>query len=353
MEGFRKPAARKRVSPDRAGQKATGLRTVALEAGHGGNGRHSQSVSRGEQSMSLGRDKREQDLDEEIGSHLRMAERDRIERGETPEEARYAARREMGNVSLIKEVTRGMWGTNWMHTLFQDLRYGVRVLWRNPGFTVIAVFTLALGISATTAIFSVVYGVLLRPLPFNQPEQLVRIWEKEKNGVDSNLSDPNFQDLRAQNHSLQGLAEFHSGLESVSGGSEPKRLMVAAVSSDFFPLMRVSPIRGRGFAPEDQHVGAAPVVLVSYGYWQQYLNSAADLSTLRLRVEDQSASVIGVLPPGFRFPQDCDIWVPREFYPPLPGRTAHNWEGIARLRDGVTLTRARDDLGSIARAIKK
>ena len=299
------------------------------------------------------RQKREQELDEEIGSHLVMAERDRIERGETPEEARYAARREMGNEGLIKEVTRGTWGTDWIGGLFQDIRYGVRMLIRNPGFTLIAVFTLALGISATTAIFSVVYGVLLRPLPFNQPEQLVRIWEKEKTGVDSNLSDPNFADLRAQNHSLQGLAEFHSGLESVSGGSEPKRLMVTSVSRDFFPIMRVSPIRGRGFASEDQRVGAAAVVLVSYGYWQQYLNSAADLSSLRLRIEDHSASVIGVLPPGFRFPQDSDIWVPREFYPPLPGRTAHNWEGIARLRDGVTLTQARDDLGSIAGAIKK
>jgi putative ABC transport system permease protein len=172
-----------------------------------------------------GRDKREQELDEEIGSHLRMAEHDRIERGETPEEARYAARREMGNVGLIKEVTRDMWGTNWIGNWFQDLRYGVRVLVRNPGFTLIAVFTLALGISATTAIFSVVYGVLLRPLPYDRPNQLVQVWEKDSKGDTMNLADPNFQDLRAQNHSLQGLAEFSSGLSSVSGGSEPKRLI--------------------------------------------------------------------------------------------------------------------------------
>jgi putative ABC transport system permease protein len=297
--------------------------------------------------------KREQELDEEITGHLRMAERDRMERGATPDEAHYAARREMGNVSLIKEVTRGMWGTNWMHTLLQDLRYGVRMLRRNQGFTLIAVFTLALGISATTAIFSVVYGVLLRPLPYYRPQQLAQVWEKEKNGQSSSLADPNFQDLRTQNRSLQRLAEFHSDLASVSGGSEPKRLMVATVSSDFFPLMRVSPIRGRSFAPEDQRVGAAPVVLVSYSYWKQYLNAADDLSSLKLRVENQSASVVGVLPPGFRFPQDSDIWVPRELYPPLPARTAHNWNAIARVRDGVTVTQAREDLDAIARAIKK
>jgi ABC-type antimicrobial peptide transport system permease subunit len=299
------------------------------------------------------RDKREQDLDEEIGSHLRMAERDRIERGETPEEARYAARREMGNVSLIKEVTRGVWGGNLMRTWFQDLRYGVRVLSRNRGFSLIAILTLALGISATTAIFSVVYGVLLRPLPYDRPDQLVKVSEKSSKGHDMNLADPNFQDFRAQNHSLQGLAEFSSGVTSVSGGSEPKRLMVAMVSSDFFPIMRVSPIRGRGFVPEDQRPGAGPVALVSYSYWQQYLNSTDDLSSVRVRAENRSASVIGVLPPGFRFPDDSDVWLPRELAPVLPARTAHNWEAIARLRDGITLEQARDDLSAIAGAIRK
>src|SRR5512140_459763 len=299
------------------------------------------------------RQKREQELDEEIRSHLRMAERDRMERGATPDEAHYAARREMGNVSLIKEVTRNMWGTDWMSVWLQDWRYGMRVLWRNPGFTLIAVFTLALGISATTAIFSVVYGVLLRPLPYDRPNQLVKVSEKSSKGHDMNLADLNFQDFRAQNRSLQGLAEFSSGLASVSGGSEPKRLVVASVSSDFFPIMRVSPIRGRGFAPEDQRPGAGAVALVSYSYWKQYLNSTDDLSSVMLRAENRSASVIGVLPPGFRFPDDADVWMPRELAPFLPARTAHNWEAIARLRDGITLAQARDDLSAIAGAIRK
>ncbi|HEY2236198.1 MAG TPA: ABC transporter permease [Candidatus Angelobacter sp.] len=297
--------------------------------------------------------KREQELDEEIGSHLRMAERDRIERGETPDEAHYAARREMGNESLIKEVTRSVWGTDWISTLGQDLRYGVRMLWRNPGFSLIAIFTLTLGISATTAIFSVVYGVLLRPLPYDRPDQLVKVSEKSSKGHEMNLADLNFQDFRAQNRSLQGLAEYSSGEASVSGGSEPKRLVVASVSRDFFPIMRISPIRGRGFAPEDQRPGAGAVALVSYSYWKQYLNSADDLSSVRLRAENRSASVIGVLPPGFRFPDDADVWMPRELAPVLPARTAHNWEALARLRDGVTLEQAREDLSAIGAAIKK
>jgi ABC-type antimicrobial peptide transport system permease subunit len=297
--------------------------------------------------------KREQDLDEEIGSHLQMAEQDRVERGQSPEEAYYAAHREIGNVSLIKEVTRGMWGGNWMSTLLQDLRYGVRVLRRNLGFTLIAVFTLALGISATTAIFSVVYGVLLKPLPYDQPDQLVQVWEKNKSGNTMAMADPNFQDLRAQNHSLQGLAEFGAWIQPVSHGSETRRLMVATVSSDFFPILRAAPVVGRTFATEDQHQGAAPAALVSYSYWKQDLNATPDLSTAKLRVGNQSASVIGVLPPGFRFPQDSDVWLPRELDAPLPSRTAHNSEALARLRDGVSLEQAQDDLDAIGRAIKR
>lgn len=304
--------------------------------------------------MSFGsRDQREQELDEELTSHLRMAEQDRMERGETREQAYYAARREMGNVSLIKEVTRGIWGGDWMSSWLQDLRYGMRVLRRNPSFSLIAVFTLALGISATTAIFSVVYGVLLRPLPYEKPDQLVRVWERSAKGNQMNLADPNFQDLHDQNHSLQGLAEFSAWVQPVSQSSEARRLMVASVSKDFFSIMRVAPVMGRSFAPEDQRQGAAPTVLVSYNYWKQDLNSAPDLSTVKLKVGNQSASVIGVLRPGFRFPEDSDVWMPSELEAPLPSRTAHNSRGIGRLRDGVSLDQARQDLDAIGANIKK
>src|SRR5258708_38351303 len=137
-----------------------------------------------------------------------------------------------------------------MEMLLQDLRFALRVLRKNPGFTLVAFFTLALGIGATTAIFSVVYEVLLRPLPYENPDQIVRLWEVNSQGQRVNFTDPNFEDIRSQSHSLQRLAEYRAWPESVSGGSEPTRTMVATVSHDFFPLMRVRPAFGRSFSAD-------------------------------------------------------------------------------------------------------
>src|ERR1700676_3199840 len=240
-----------------------------------------------------------------------------------------------------------------METMLQDLRYALRVLKRNPGFTSITVFTLALGIGATTAIFGVVYGVLLRPPPYDQPNQIVQLWESNDRGHRMNFTDPNFEDIRSQSHSLQGLAEFGTGVESVSGGAEPTRTMVASVSQDFFPLMRVRPVLGRGFLPENHRFGAAAVALVSYGYCRQRLGSATDLSAVKLTILNQAVSVIGVLPAEFRFPDQSEIWVPRELWERLRSRSAHNWRVIGRLRDGVEPEQAHAELVVIARQIKQ
>ncbi|MFZ0861401.1 MAG: ABC transporter permease [Candidatus Sulfotelmatobacter sp.] len=240
-----------------------------------------------------------------------------------------------------------------METMVQDLRYALRVLKKNPGFTFVTIFTLALGIGATTAIFGVVYGVLLRPLPYDKPDQLVQLREVDERGHGMNFADPNFEDIRSQNHSLQGLAEYGAGVESVSGGAEPTRTAMASVSQDFFPLMRVQPVLGRGFLPENHRFGAAPVALVSYEYWRQYLGSATDLSAIRLRILNQAVSVIGVMPAGFRFPEGSEIWVPRELWERLPSRTAHNWQVVGRLRDGISPDQAHAELIVIARQIKQ
>ena len=240
-----------------------------------------------------------------------------------------------------------------METMLHDLRYALRVLRKNPGFTFVTVFTLALGIGATTAIFGVVYGVLLRPLPYDKPNQIVQLWELNDRGHPMNFADPNFEDIRSQSHCLQGLAEYGAWVQSVSGGAEPTRTMVASVSQDFFPLMRVQPVLGRGFLPENHRFGAAPVALVSYGYWRQHLGSATDLSAVKLTILNQSASVIGVLPAGFRFPEESEIWVPRELFERFPSRTAHNWQIVGRLRDGIEPDQAHAELVVIARQIKQ
>src|SRR5437667_10258995 len=240
-----------------------------------------------------------------------------------------------------------------MTTLLNDLRYGARMLAKNPAFTAVAVLTLALGIGATSAIFSAVYGVLLRPLHYPQPDQIVELREVSAQGQPMNLADPNFEDLRSQSRALAAVAEYRAGVESVSGGSEPRRTMVASVSRDFFSVMGVEPIVGRAFAAQDQHVGAAPVALLSYGYWKQYLGGIADFSTVKLTIENRPYSVIGVLPPGFQFPLDSDLWVPRELSQRLPSRSAHNWRVVGRLRDGIPPAQARAELSGIARELKQ
>ena len=239
-----------------------------------------------------------------------------------------------------------------MQNLMQDLKYAVRVLVKNPGFTVIAVLILALGIGASSAIFSVVDAVLLRPLPYPNPQRIVTVWEKEANGHRTRLADPNFLDFRSQNHTLEGLATFFSGLDSVSGGSEPVRVTMAAVSQDFFKVMGVEPFRGREFSADETRLHGTPAMIVSYGYWQQYLGGRADFSQVHLSMDGQTYSVVGVMPPRFDFGSEgVAIWVPREPYGWSESRSSHNSEGIARLRDGVTVEQARADLDTIARRI--
>ena len=161
-----------------------------------------------------------------------------------------------------------------MSGYWQDLRYAARVLSKNPGVTAIMVFTLALGIGAATAIFSVVYGVLLRPLPYSAADRIMAISEINSNGRPARLADPNFDDFGDQSHSFQCIAKYAAETVSVSGASQPTRTMVAAVTPEFLTVFNVEPVIGRNFIASDDKKGTAPVVLVSYSYWRQYLGSA-------------------------------------------------------------------------------
>jgi putative ABC transport system permease protein len=240
-----------------------------------------------------------------------------------------------------------------MGILWLDLRHALRQLRHRPGFTAITVLTLALGIGATTAIFSVVYGVLLRPLSYPKPEQIVRLWEVDPAGHRMNFAEPNFVDLRAASNSFAAITETGGDEVTVTGGAAPTRVNAAVVSQDFFKVLGVSPVAGRGFSPEDQRQGAAPVLLVSHAYWQQYLGGAPDLSRFKLVADNHVFSVIGVMPQNFSFPDNTALWVPRDFFPPDTSRTAHNWVVFGRLTDRASLPQARAELDAIAHRLKQ
>src|SRR5215467_14233257 len=295
----------------------------------------------------------DRELDAEIASHVQLATEENLQRGLTPDEARRQALVRFGGPQQAREQHREARSLPFLETLLQDLRFAFRVLRKSPGFSAIAVLTLALGIGASTAIFSVVDAVLLRPLPYPNPQQVVTVWELSNNGHRMHLADPNFLDLREQNHSLVGLADFSSGPESVSGGSEPVRMNIAAVSQDFFKVMGVEPALGRLFASDELRLHGSPAMIVSYGYWQQYLGSRAGFSNVRLTMGGQVYPVVGVMPRGFDFPSGVSAWVSREQLDEWSSsRTSHNGEGIGRLRDGISLKQARADLSTIARRIK-
>src|SRR5579872_5417522 len=238
-----------------------------------------------------------------------------------------------------------------MGNVAQDIRYALRQLHKRLGFTSVAVITLALGIGASSAIFSVVYGVLLRPLPYSDPNRIMAVFEVNTQGTWSRLADPNFDDFRDQNHSFQAIAKYSAGIASVFGAGQPTRSMFANVSADFLNVFRVQPAIGRDFVPTDMKKGAAPVAIVSYGYWRQNLGSRTDLSQLHLKIDNVLYSVIGVLPDAFEFPSETALWVPADSDGENPSRTSHNYSAVARLRDGVASQQANAEISAIARRI--
>ena len=235
----------------------------------------------------------------------------------------------------------------------QDFSYALRLLFKSPLYAFVSVITLALGIGASTAIFSVVYGVLLRPLPYHKPEQIMRVWEVSSQGRKMPFADPNFEDIRTQNRSLQGMAEMRSAETPVSLDNQPDSVRVAFVSQDFFSVMGIQPSVGRLFSPEEQRFRAAPTAVVSYSYWQRQLHEARDLASLRFMVSKEPTLIIGVLPPGFHFPAENQIWMPREIEARLPSRTAHNWQVVGRLRDGLSVEQAQAELSAIAQRLSQ
>ena len=298
-------------------------------------------------------DRLSRELDAELSCHLDMHTADNLRSGMAPAEAHRVALLKLGGLQQTRESYRDARGFPLLDSVLQDLTFAFRTLRKSPAFTAAAVLTLALGIGANTAIFSVFYGVLLRPLPYPHPEQLVHLREVSAGGGRMNFSDPNFEDIRDQSRSLQGLAEYNGYPQTVTVDQTTSRVTVSSVTRDFFRVIGVQPNRGRGFLPEEQRFNAPISAIVSYSYWRQSLGSATDFTSLHVILGRQPLSIVGVMPPGFRFPDNADIWIPREIYEHNPSRTAHNWQLLGRLADGATIKQSRPELSAIAQRLKQ
>jgi predicted permease len=234
-----------------------------------------------------------------------------------------------------------------------DLRYGLRNLFRNPGFAAVAVLTLALGIGATTAIFSVVNGIFLRPLPYPEPARLMQVRMVYENGFqDSLLSYPDFQDLRDQNRTFAGLAAYTNRTTSAATTEQGFRVAWTQVSPGYFSVIGVPPALGRAFSADEEQTGAS-VAVVSYDYWQDRLRGSSDFASQSVRVNDQTYTVIGVMPRGYDFPVGTELWAPLQPPAAYPERTAKGFQVVGRLPDDISAGAAQQDLSAIATRLKQ
>jgi predicted permease len=300
----------------------------------------------------INRRRAEVELEEEIRTHLELETEQNVEVGMTPEEARYVALKTFGSVTLSKEDSRAMWGFRSLETLWQDVHFGVRMLMKNPGFTIVAVIALALGIGANSAIFSVVNTVLLRPLPYKDPDRLVMVWEDAtKQGFPRDTPAPaNYIDWRDQNQVFEGMAAIADMSFNLTGVGEPERIEGRRVSANLFTLLGVEPQLGRAFLPEEDQPGANRVVIMSHGLWQRRFGSDVTIIGKPLNLNGESYTVVGVMPPQFQFPSRTDeLWTPIAFpAQEAANRGGHYLKVVARIKPGVTLQQAQTEMNAIA-----
>ena len=236
----------------------------------------------------------------------------------------------------------------------RELRFAVRTLARKPGFTAVAVLTVAVAIGACTIIYSIVHGVLIQPLPYADPDRLVQVWQVNRGapGREGQFSDPNFEDLRDQSRAFAALGQYGAGTNTVIAGSTPHRVQTSRVSAQFFDVFGTPPARGRVFTAEERHVGAPPVAVVAQRFWERAM-AGAEVGAAAIRVGDVSHTVVGVMPTSFNFPEGTDVWLPREQIERNPYRTGHNWRVVGRLAPGAPLAAARGDVTAVARRLEQ
>ncbi|MGO9269637.1 MAG: ADOP family duplicated permease [Terriglobia bacterium] len=286
------------------------------------------------------------DLEEEIRSHLEMEEQENLESGMAPDEAHYAALRRFGNVTLAQERSREMWGWNSVETLWQDLRYGLRMLVKNRGFTAVAVMTLALGIGATTAIFSVIDAVLLHPPPYRNPAQLVEIGSRNPDHDEDSVSVGDFADWQEHTLAFQEIAAYQNWkFQTLAGVGEPDEVWASPVSTNLFHLLGVNAVLGRTFVPSE-----SKSAVLSYEYWRAHFSSDPAILGRTFTLDGQPYTVIGIAPADFEFPgPNAQVWVPLTFSAAEKNNHEdHLLQVIARLKAGDTLKQAQAEMATVA-----
>jgi len=301
------------------------------------------------------RDAVERELEEELRFHLEMEAEERVRGGATPAQARRDAAIAFGGVERIKEEHRDERGVRWLVDVVQDARYALRVLARSPGFAVVAVLTLALGIGANTAIFSVVDAVLLEPLPYADPGRLVMVWQTDRvSGTGREpASVPDYFDVRARNRVFEELGAFAWAYGGLLGGDgEPVRVKVAAATKELLPMLGVRPVVGRLFTAADDSPGEPRVALLSEGLWRSRFGSDPAIVGRVVDLDGEAYTVVGVVPSRIDVPigvpvtnapvtpDDTDVWLPFRLTPTSGERSRHDILVVARLGPGVPLEAA-------------
>ncbi|MBO0863388.1 MAG: ABC transporter permease, partial [Chloracidobacterium sp.] len=297
------------------------------------------------------------ELDDEIESHLRLLTERYVHQGMTEDDAATAARHRFGNVTLLKEDHREMRGIRLAETFFQDLRYGVRMLAKNRVFTFVAILTLAFGIGANTAVFSVIHAVLLSPLPYPQPERMVTLGVSGANtGGEASLTAPEFVEIEKENQLLEHSSTFEGREFILTGGGAPELLKGQRVSRELLALFGVQPNPGRSFSAEEFEPGRDQVVLISNRLWQSRWGGDPNLIGQSVTLQRQSYTVIGIIPQSFNFFADTDVLVPWAFAEALSNPyadVAHVIRTVARLKPGVTAERAQRELSAVVSSFEK
>jgi len=295
--------------------------------------------------------KREKELAKEIQHHLQMAASDRKERGATFGEAQAEARREFGNVGLVREVTRDVWGSRWLRDVAEDARYGTRMLLKNPGFTIVVILSLALGIGATTAMFSVVYGVLVNPYPYANSDRMVHLTVQQTRGnpLFITLNGPQLQQLR-QAGSVESVAAMQGWNLTTTEGDLPEDVRAAYLTSNSFIYLGVPTLLGRGLLPSDAPEGQDPenVAVLGYQFWQRHYNGDPNIVGKKIQLVHKSYEIIGVARPRFTW-GDGEVYLPLK----LTADPARTYFPMTRLKPGVTRAAANAELQSLLEQFAK